>query len=141
MKCPRDGAELAPVHVDGIELDKCHHCDGIWFDAGELDKVRKLERSAVERELENEYGSPTVAAGQVDGYMRCPRCPDGRLNQLTYTYKKQVKIDRCDKCNGVWLDDNELYAILGEQKQLQQLSNTSAIRAFMRAATAAFGKL
>ncbi|QDU57870.1 TFIIB-type zinc ribbon-containing protein [Aeoliella mucimassa] len=139
MKCPRDGAELATVQVDGIELDKCHHCDGIWFDAGELDKVRKLERSAIEQELEREYGNPEVVAGKVDGYMRCPRCADGRLNELTYTYKKRVKIDRCDQCHGVWVDDNELDAIIGEQKQLQQMNDTSAIRAFMRAASAAFG--
>lgn len=43
MKCPVDGRELAITHRDGIELDYCPECRGIWFDRGELDKV--IERS------------------------------------------------------------------------------------------------
>lgn len=132
MKCPRDGAELKPVRVDGIELDKCHHCDGLWFDAGELDRVRKLDRSDIEEQIERQYGSPEVPAGKVEGYMRCPRCPDGRLNQVTYTFEKRVKIDRCDHCFGVWVDNSELDAIIGEKQQLERVADSSPIKAFMR---------
>ncbi len=140
MKCPRDGAELAVVRVEGIELDKCHHCDGLWFDAGELDRVRELDRSGVEEQIEQQYGSPTVAAGEVDGYMRCPRCDNGRLQQFTYTYNNRVRIDRCNECMGVWVDDSELDAIIGENQQLEKIADTSAIKAFMRAAGAIFGR-
>lgn len=139
MKCPRDGAELATVRVAGIELDKCHHCDGLWFDPGELDRVRKLDRADLEEQIERQYGDPEVAAGEVDGYMRCPRCDDGRLNQVTYTFQKRVKIDRCDKCYGVWVDDEELDAIIGEKQQLEKIAESSAIKAFMRAAARVMG--
>lgn len=139
MKCPRDGSELAKVYVAGIELDKCHHCDGIWFDRGELDRVRKLDRSDIEEQLEQQYGNPEVQPGEVEGYMRCPRCSDGRLQQYTYTYGNRVRIDRCNECLGVWVDNNELDAILGEKKQLEQIADSSAIKAFMRAATNVLG--
>lgn len=43
MKCPVDGRELAITHREGIELDYCPECRGVWFDRGELDKV--IERS------------------------------------------------------------------------------------------------
>jgi uncharacterized protein len=132
MKCPRDGSELRQVRVNGIELDKCHQCDGIWFDPGELDRIRELDRSDVEEQIEQQYGNPNIAQGQVDGYMRCPRCADGRLNQITYTFERRVKIDRCDQCFGVWLDDKELDAIIGEKKQLEELADNSALKAFMR---------
>lgn len=36
--------------------------------------------------------------------IHCPKC-DGRLVELTH---EDVRIDRCDKCNGVWLDAGEL---------------------------------
>ena len=43
MLCPIEGRELQMMHREGIELDYCPECRGIWFDRGELDKV--IERS------------------------------------------------------------------------------------------------
>jgi Zn-finger nucleic acid-binding protein len=43
MLCPIDGRELQLTHREGIELDYCPECRGIWFDRGELDKI--IERS------------------------------------------------------------------------------------------------
>ena len=48
MKCPRDGTILAPVKIYGIELDKCHKCDGIWCDRGELEDLRERAEPEVE---------------------------------------------------------------------------------------------
>jgi Zn-finger nucleic acid-binding protein len=31
--------------VEGIELDLCKNCGGIWFDQGELEKVIEAERA------------------------------------------------------------------------------------------------
>ena len=42
--CPVDGATLVPVERQGIEIDHCPSCRGIWLDRGELDKI--IERSA-----------------------------------------------------------------------------------------------
>ena len=84
MKCPRDGTELAVVTVAGVKLDKCHKCDGIWFDERELEVIRKLDLNQVEEELERKFGrDPEYKEGDTDGYMRCPRCSgdDGRLQQ------------------------------------------------------------
>jgi Zn-finger nucleic acid-binding protein len=44
MNCPVDGTELRISERQGIEIDYCPQCRGIWLDRGELDKV--LERSA-----------------------------------------------------------------------------------------------
>lgn len=140
MKCPRDGAELSRVRVADIELDKCHHCDGLWFDAGELERLQKLDRTDVEEQLERQYGSPSAEPGETKGYMRCPRCADGRLQQFTYTYQKRVKIDRCDKCFGLWIDDKELDAILGEKRQLETVAGSGLLKAVLRMAGKIPGK-
>jgi Zn-finger nucleic acid-binding protein len=42
--CPVDGATLVPVERQGIEIDHCPTCRGVWLDRGELDKL--IERSA-----------------------------------------------------------------------------------------------
>ena len=44
MNCPVDGTELRITDRQGIEIDYCPQCRGVWLDRGELDKV--LERSA-----------------------------------------------------------------------------------------------
>lgn len=44
MNCPVDGSELRITERQGIEIDYCPQCRGIWLDRGELDKV--LERSS-----------------------------------------------------------------------------------------------
>jgi Zn-finger nucleic acid-binding protein len=44
MNCPVDGTELRLSERQGIEIDYCPQCRGVWLDRGELDKI--LERSA-----------------------------------------------------------------------------------------------
>jgi len=39
MRCPADGGLLFEFEVHGVLLDRCNHCGGIWFDAGELRAV------------------------------------------------------------------------------------------------------
>jgi len=44
MRCPVDGSPLAMSDRQGIEIDYCPSCRGVWLDRGELDKI--IERSA-----------------------------------------------------------------------------------------------
>lgn len=44
MKCPIDQTELVMADRQGIEIDYCPQCRGVWLDRGELDKI--IERSA-----------------------------------------------------------------------------------------------
>ncbi|MBL8153601.1 MAG: zf-TFIIB domain-containing protein [Anaerolineae bacterium] len=43
MKCPVDGSDLVMSDRQGIEIDYCPKCRGVWLDRGELDKI--IERS------------------------------------------------------------------------------------------------
>jgi ribosomal protein L37AE/L43A len=66
--------------------------------------------------IENEYfrkiGEQQVARmkellsreNQVSTAPQCPKC-DGRLREIEF---EEIRIDVCDKCNGVWLDAGEL---------------------------------
>ena len=44
MKCPTCNVDLALSDKQGIEIDYCPKCRGIWLDRGELDKI--IERSS-----------------------------------------------------------------------------------------------
>lgn len=39
MKCPLDGETLLVSERQGVEIDYCPKCRGIWLDRGELDKI------------------------------------------------------------------------------------------------------
>jgi Zn-finger nucleic acid-binding protein len=43
MDCPNDGTTLQMTERQGVEVDYCPDCRGVWLDKGELDKI--LERS------------------------------------------------------------------------------------------------
>jgi hypothetical protein len=45
MKCPRCGADLQVEHYSGIEVERCPDCNGLWFDAGEADRLVELNAS------------------------------------------------------------------------------------------------
>jgi Zn-finger nucleic acid-binding protein len=43
MRCPVClDADLVPHIRDGIEIDHCHRCRGMWLDRGELEKLLDL---------------------------------------------------------------------------------------------------
>lgn len=39
MQCPNDGATLVMSERQGVEIDYCPQCRGVWLDRGELDKI------------------------------------------------------------------------------------------------------
>ncbi len=49
MKCPKCGADLTIEDYHGIEIDRCHECDGIWFDAGEAKLLLDKEKAGFGR--------------------------------------------------------------------------------------------
>lgn len=44
MKCPSCNETLLMSEKNGVEIDYCPNCRGIWLDRGELDKI--MEHSA-----------------------------------------------------------------------------------------------
>lgn len=47
MKCPVCNVDLTMSERQGVEIDYCPKCRGVWLDRGELDKI-------IERSSENE---------------------------------------------------------------------------------------
>lgn len=39
MKCPKCGHDMAEQDLGGITIDRCTFCEGVYFDAGELESA------------------------------------------------------------------------------------------------------
>lgn len=46
MKCPKCGHDMAHRDLEGIEVDECSSCAGLYFDAGELEQLLAVKVEA-----------------------------------------------------------------------------------------------
>ena len=51
MKCPKCGMQLEEISLGDVRVDKCFNCQGLWLDAGELEKISTKESGFVGRLL------------------------------------------------------------------------------------------
>lgn len=99
MQCPKcEQVVLKERTLRGkkIRLDHCSNCEGLWFDAGELDQLlgsRALKPLTI----------PSFA--RKDKSSHCPKC---HQYLFEFCYPGTVTlVDACLDCNGIWLDSNE----------------------------------
>ena len=103
MRCPRDGTYLHLTDYKKVTIDFCPYCNGSWLDAKELAQITQKSADTLWEEE-----SPQTCRKSP---FKCPRC-GGELIITHYTRKKEVEIDRCTQCGGIWLDTDELKEIL-----------------------------
>lgn len=88
MKCPVDQTELLMSDRQGIEIDYCPKCRGVWLDRGELDKI--IERSAaVAPQLDVPRGRPEDYAPDPYERDRYERDRDDRDYRDRRRYRKR----------------------------------------------------
>ncbi len=79
MNCPACQVDLVMSERQGIEIDYCPKCRGVWLDRGELDKI--IEKNMAEQAPQPRYQEP-------------PRNPEPRYQDshpqrgYDYGYKK-----------------------------------------------------
>ena len=76
----------------------------------EEEYFRRKDKESLDK-LRSALAEEARARGEDVATMSCPRC-DGRLHEHIYD---EVRIDRCDKCAGVWLDTGELEQIIAQE--------------------------
>lgn len=85
MPCPVCNVALVMSDRQGVEIDYCPQCRGVWLDRGELDKI--IERSNAEMAPQHRAAQPEPHSGYT---------PQGYGHQSQgyghgYPYKKRKK--------------------------------------------------
>ncbi|MEX2200278.1 MAG: zf-TFIIB domain-containing protein [Dongiaceae bacterium] len=62
-KCPDDQVDLIATERQGIEIDYCPKCRGLWLDRGELDKIVERSGGAARAEQARLEGFAPEATG------------------------------------------------------------------------------
>lgn len=55
MKCPVCNMDLKIAERQGIEIDYCPQCRGVWLDRGELDKIIDRVQTTMHDEDRHDY--------------------------------------------------------------------------------------
>jgi len=104
MRCPACKHELVVVEREGIEVDWCAQCHGIWFDAGELELLA---------EKVGTHLSPGMIGGVSNSSEARRRCPRGRrkMEKASPESNAELLLDRCPR-HGLWFDAGELGVLM-----------------------------
>jgi PAT family beta-lactamase induction signal transducer AmpG len=102
MRCPKCRADMEPIHHDGLVVDRCASCLGLWFDDGEVGRLRtKAAAKAIDT------GSARIgrAHDAVHDY-RCPRC-GGHMIRRVDPQQPHIGFEECSACHGSYFDAGE----------------------------------
>lgn len=119
------GVKMEKVRIGGSDLvlDHCRRCGGIWFEYGEVQKLRRIARDdGLARLAPIASPPPTPCHGcrapirrtdpscPVCGWAQtlpCPHCERG----MRVEAHEGLTLDVCTGCRGVWFDRAELGAV------------------------------
>ena len=102
VNCPKCKARMEQVVYEGIEVDRCTGCMGIWFDSREHEKLRDVPGSE-----QIDTGDATVGKkyNAVDD-IACPRCTS-KLVRMVDAGQPHIWYESCAVCGGVFFDAGE----------------------------------
>ncbi|HVF80844.1 MAG TPA: zf-TFIIB domain-containing protein [Flavisolibacter sp.] len=85
MNCPNCNETLVMADRQGIEIDYCPKCRGVWLDRGELDKI--IERSATYSPVPEQ--TRDVRYDHDDDYKKQYPQQGSHYNDPNYKHKKK----------------------------------------------------
>lgn len=112
--------KLRPSQEPDLVLDYCRRCGGIWFDEGEVARLRGLKPRALWAKVTLRDAAYRMKCHNCHASMdrnaeRCPSC--GRANAIDCPVctaplqpirQDGVRVEICRRCRGAWFDNVEL---------------------------------
>jgi PAT family beta-lactamase induction signal transducer AmpG len=102
MRCPKCRADMELIDYEGIEIDRCRHCKGIWFDFGEREALRGNQAAIALDTGDAEGGKVTNEIERYD----CPRCT-GEMARVVDWHQTHIWYEECQTCGGSFFDAGE----------------------------------
>lgn len=120
MDCPKCVGRLKEVKFSGkkpLVVYRCFACGGMWFDNGELALAINEELyDILKPEVEEEPIGDDELKREVDLDKKetfCPRCSGAKkMIKMPSPRNRNVIIDYCENCEGIWLDAGEFNKII-----------------------------
>jgi len=136
IACVKCNSILDRAIFEGLEVDLCPRCGGLWLDRGEITRAARLPDQALSRlrSLLTDVGGPPPLASESTA--PCPAC-DGKLAEVRLG---TVHVDFCERCQGIFLDRGELEAALIAVRERDQAATARQVVEAAVSATASQGR-
>jgi Zn-finger nucleic acid-binding protein len=94
---------MESVEYQGVEVDRCTGCHGIWFDLREAEQLRARPGSEAIDTGDRARGREMNSVGKVE----CPRCHTPMVRMVD-SRQSHLWYEACTICNGMFFDAGEL---------------------------------
>ncbi|HAJ57237.1 MAG TPA: hypothetical protein DCL35_05650 [Candidatus Omnitrophica bacterium] len=121
--CPRCHTPLSEYSYEGVSILKCVYCEGVFVEQDKISRIfvrRDMDfGDDVVRLAKNFMGTKgkDALAEKIEPknawVLDCPKChiqfkDKFKMRRQFFVHSYPVEIDRCSRCDGVWLDKYEL---------------------------------
>jgi len=132
LACVKCTSVLDRATFEGLEVDLCPRCGGLWLDRGEITRAARLPEAELTRlrGLLTEDGGPPPLP--TESAVPCPACA-GSLSEVVLG---TVHVDYCGSCHGIFLDRGELEAALHAVRDRDKSATVQQVVAAAASATA-----
>ena len=125
---------MSETRMGDATVDLCGRCHGTFFDSGEMFMAAGIAADP------STWDRAETGGAVKEGALHCPRCDSAVMKAQDVTHDgKHVEVDRCGKCGGIWLDKDELDAIVAIGDALRPV--VEAARAKAQAELEAMGTI
>jgi heat shock protein HtpX len=117
FNCPQCHQALIDEDYEGATVYRCVFCDGVLLEKDKLpriiirqekgfsERIKKMARLTQQNGLERIRSN--AIRGKEESFLKCPKCGVSMVRGF-YTMAYLVEVDRCNFCNLVWFDKDEL---------------------------------
>jgi len=105
-RCPKCRIPTDRIKYEGVTIYNCGSCGGHWLNHARLDVILK-RREVVMPEPVKQKMMDLADASNTTEPLLCLTCGTQMVKE-TFRWWDDIVLDRCPKCNGLWLDRGEL---------------------------------
>ena len=111
MNCPRCASPLEQTVYEGVLIHGCNSCGGEFIGGENLGQIVRCRQEQFSPELKALLSDQCPAFGetaaQPERALCCPGCGEP-MAVVNYGGDSGIFVDRCESCDGLWLDHEEL---------------------------------
>lgn len=102
MRCPKCSGAMQAVLFEGIQIERCAQCSGLWFDRLEAEELKRLSGSEAIDIGSDETGQAQNRIDRID----CPNCAVA-LVRMVVNGQPHIWYEACSICGGSYFDAGE----------------------------------
>jgi serine/threonine protein kinase/Zn-finger nucleic acid-binding protein len=108
-RCGKCGGPFTAFFLDGMIVDRCSACRGVWLDTGEIERLLGVP-------MEGRPASSTEKMKRAPYDQLVGSCPSCRIGLSAFEVPgRPAFLEVCPRCFGMWFDRGEL-VLLREQE-------------------------